>query len=211
MADDGETKDDVKIPDGEVGEKIEKLFKTDEKDTSKSWLDQRIVVEVDFIQMLSFLLPWGKRWLLKPRKLPPRVENRVARLASRMEAIWGIPLCARCNFSGRWKLAAQLILLDFMIILPEKVSLVAEYTFSMYKAMDIAFNDNKDDTNVEKGIYTRIFYDRMSPYSRDAETKTRFKDQDAGLPRGISTLRLLILQSYERDPNTKATNTRYNM
>jgi hypothetical protein len=36
MAEDGETKDDVKVPDGEIGEKIEKLFKVDEKDTSKS-------------------------------------------------------------------------------------------------------------------------------------------------------------------------------
>lgn len=35
MADDGETKDDVKVPEGEVGEKIEKLFTQDEKDTSK--------------------------------------------------------------------------------------------------------------------------------------------------------------------------------
>lgn len=35
MADDGETKDDVKVPDGEVGEKIEKLFTTEEKDTSE--------------------------------------------------------------------------------------------------------------------------------------------------------------------------------
>lgn len=34
MADDGETKDDVKVPDGEVGEKIDKLFVTEEKDTS---------------------------------------------------------------------------------------------------------------------------------------------------------------------------------
>jgi len=34
MADDGETKDDVKVPDGEIGEKIEKLFTTDEKDTN---------------------------------------------------------------------------------------------------------------------------------------------------------------------------------
>jgi len=34
MADDGETKDDVKVPDGEVGEKIDKLFTTDEKDTN---------------------------------------------------------------------------------------------------------------------------------------------------------------------------------
>lgn len=38
MADDGETKDDVKVPDGEVGEKVEKLFRTDEKDTSKQTL-----------------------------------------------------------------------------------------------------------------------------------------------------------------------------
>jgi translation initiation factor 5A len=35
MADDGETKDDVKVPEGEVGEKIDKLFTTEEKDTSK--------------------------------------------------------------------------------------------------------------------------------------------------------------------------------
>lgn len=36
MSDDGTTKDDVKVPDGEVGDKIEKLFRTDEKDTSES-------------------------------------------------------------------------------------------------------------------------------------------------------------------------------
>ena len=35
MADDVATKDDVKVPDGEVGDKIEKLFRTEEKDTSK--------------------------------------------------------------------------------------------------------------------------------------------------------------------------------
>lgn len=35
MADDGATKDDVKVPEGEVGEKIEKLFRTEEKDTSE--------------------------------------------------------------------------------------------------------------------------------------------------------------------------------
>lgn len=37
MGDDGDTKDDVKVPDGEVGDKIEKLFRTDEKDTSESF------------------------------------------------------------------------------------------------------------------------------------------------------------------------------
>ena len=34
MNDDGDTKDDVKIPEGEIGEKIIKLFRTEEKDTS---------------------------------------------------------------------------------------------------------------------------------------------------------------------------------
>jgi hypothetical protein len=35
MHDDGSTKDDVKVPDGEVGDKIKKLFQEDGKDTSK--------------------------------------------------------------------------------------------------------------------------------------------------------------------------------
>lgn len=35
MAEDGETKDDVKVPDGEVGDKINKLFTEEEKDTSE--------------------------------------------------------------------------------------------------------------------------------------------------------------------------------
>ena len=39
MADDGETKDDVKVPEGDVGEKIEKLFKNEEKDTSELYSD----------------------------------------------------------------------------------------------------------------------------------------------------------------------------
>ncbi|KAJ4330702.1 translation initiation factor eIF5A [Didymella pomorum] len=34
MSDDGSTKDDVKVPDGEVGDKINKLFTEDGKDTS---------------------------------------------------------------------------------------------------------------------------------------------------------------------------------
>lgn len=36
MADDGNQKDDVKVPEGEVGDKIEKLFRVEEKDTSES-------------------------------------------------------------------------------------------------------------------------------------------------------------------------------
>ncbi|PNY23997.1 Eukaryotic translation initiation factor 5A, partial [Tolypocladium capitatum] len=34
MNDDGDTKDDVRMPDGEIGEKITKLFKVEEKDTN---------------------------------------------------------------------------------------------------------------------------------------------------------------------------------
>jgi translation initiation factor 5A len=35
MSEDGSTKDDVKVPDGEVGDKINKLFTDDGKDTSE--------------------------------------------------------------------------------------------------------------------------------------------------------------------------------
>ncbi|OAA69034.1 hypothetical protein V2A60_003027 [Cordyceps javanica] len=34
MNDDGDTKDDVRMPDGEIGDKIKKLFTEDEKDTN---------------------------------------------------------------------------------------------------------------------------------------------------------------------------------
>jgi hypothetical protein len=36
MLDDGSTKDDVKVPDNEIGERINKLFNEEQKDTSKS-------------------------------------------------------------------------------------------------------------------------------------------------------------------------------
>jgi len=35
MKDDGDTKDDVKVPEGEVGERIIRLFREEEKDVSK--------------------------------------------------------------------------------------------------------------------------------------------------------------------------------
>ena len=37
MSDDGSTKDDVKVPDGETGDKIKKLFHEEAKDTSKRY------------------------------------------------------------------------------------------------------------------------------------------------------------------------------
>lgn len=51
MHDDGTTKDDVKVPDGEVGERINKLFRVEEKDTSKS--------------KESFLLPPATKYLTR--------------------------------------------------------------------------------------------------------------------------------------------------
>jgi translation initiation factor 5A len=35
MSDDGGTKDDVKVPEGDVGDKIKKMFTEDGKETSK--------------------------------------------------------------------------------------------------------------------------------------------------------------------------------
>ena len=34
MSDDGSTKDDVKVPEGDIGDKINKMFNEDGKDTS---------------------------------------------------------------------------------------------------------------------------------------------------------------------------------
>ncbi|KAI9796008.1 MAG: Eukaryotic translation initiation factor 5A [Candelina submexicana] len=42
MSDDGDTKDDVKVPEGDVGDKIAKMFKGEEKDTSEWLLDYKI-------------------------------------------------------------------------------------------------------------------------------------------------------------------------
>ena len=95
-----------------------------------------------------------KRWPLKPKRLLPRARNHRTQLASSVGANLGKSLFARCNFEGRSKLAAQLILLHFVMNLPKKVSLVSAYTFYMYEAMDIACNDYKDDTNVGKLVKT---------------------------------------------------------
>ena len=56
MSDDGSTKDDVKVPEGDVGEKIEKLFRTEEKDTSKlDYLPSALIslTSVDVIVLTS--------------------------------------------------------------------------------------------------------------------------------------------------------------
>lgn len=41
MADNGDTKDDVKVPDGDVGDKIHKLFPEKETSMSRSFLSAK--------------------------------------------------------------------------------------------------------------------------------------------------------------------------
>jgi translation initiation factor 5A len=56
MSDDGSTKDDVKVPDGEVGDKINKLFTEDGKDTSElSWntISEALLTTVDVIVLTA--------------------------------------------------------------------------------------------------------------------------------------------------------------
>jgi hypothetical protein len=78
MNDDGDTKDDVKVPDGEVGEKIIKLFKTDEKDTSKPIIHRSLVRNANMTSKTSsFSRPWARRRLLRPRRLPSK-DKRLA-------------------------------------------------------------------------------------------------------------------------------------
>jgi hypothetical protein len=71
MNDNGDTKDDVKVPDGEVGDKINKLFKEDEKDTSESpWEKVTLELFTDLSsQTLSFSPPWVRRLPSTPRRL----------------------------------------------------------------------------------------------------------------------------------------------
>lgn len=81
MTDSGDTKDDVKVPDGEIGDKINKLFKEDEKDTSKrqllSFCDcSRTLTDCSF-QTSSSLLPWVRSPALTPRRLQRVLERTV--------------------------------------------------------------------------------------------------------------------------------------
>lgn len=74
MTDNGDTKDDVKVPEGEVGERLVKMFKTDEKDVSKFCrqpsprLFQGLT---SCVQMSLSWPPWARRFAWIPRK-PPR-------------------------------------------------------------------------------------------------------------------------------------------
>lgn len=69
MSDDGTTKDDVKVPDGEVGDKIEKLFRTEEKDTSKSNLRQEARLVLIFADVIV-LTSMGEEVAIEAKEAP---------------------------------------------------------------------------------------------------------------------------------------------
>lgn len=71
MSDDGSQKDDVKVPEGDVGDKIKKLFHDDGKDTSKPPtfnFSNNGAIDI-FSQTSSFWRPWVKNRLSMPKRL----------------------------------------------------------------------------------------------------------------------------------------------
>jgi hypothetical protein len=73
MSDDGSTKDDVKIPDGEVGDKINKLFTDEGKDTSKSIAVPPSQCSTNRFQASLFSPPWARSAPSTPRRLPNKL------------------------------------------------------------------------------------------------------------------------------------------
>lgn len=72
MAEDGETKDDVRVPDGDIGDKINKLFTEEEKDTSKYCIAiflLKLLANYHLFKMLSSLPPWVSKPASKLRRL----------------------------------------------------------------------------------------------------------------------------------------------
>ena len=79
MSDDGSQKDDVKVPDGDVGDKITKLFTDEGKDTSELLNNPSLAghTQLTMMQTSLFLLLWVRRLPSMPRKLR-RVRTAVA-------------------------------------------------------------------------------------------------------------------------------------
>ena len=72
MAEDGATKDDVKVPEGEVGDKIEKLFKTEEKDTSKLVTKSEIVMHAHLFTDVIVLTSMGEEVAIEAKEAPSK-------------------------------------------------------------------------------------------------------------------------------------------
>ena len=72
MAEDGATKDDVKVPEGEVGDKIEKLFKTEEKDTSKLTSEGQAIVDTNRVTDVIVLTSMGEEVAIEAKEAPSK-------------------------------------------------------------------------------------------------------------------------------------------
>ena len=70
MGDDGDTKDDVKVPEGEVGDKIERLFRTEEKDTSKVLDRRKMNLWLTFDQDVVVLTAMGEECAIDAKEAP---------------------------------------------------------------------------------------------------------------------------------------------
>ena len=70
MSDDGSTKEDVKVPDGEVGEKINKMFTEDGKDTSKAWFADCWLNSIDYLTDVIILTAMGEEAALDAKEAP---------------------------------------------------------------------------------------------------------------------------------------------
>lgn len=68
MSDDGSTKDDVKNPEGEIGDKINKLFNDEGKDTSKLNNRRGFSLYAHSYQTSLSSLLWVRRPPLTPRR-----------------------------------------------------------------------------------------------------------------------------------------------
>jgi translation initiation factor 5A len=70
MSDDGSTKDDVKVPEGDVGDKIKKLFQEDGKDTSKLWKQVSLSDVVSQVLDVIVLTAMGEEAAIDAKEAP---------------------------------------------------------------------------------------------------------------------------------------------
>ncbi len=70
MDDNGTTKDDVKLPEGEAGDKITKLFVEDGKDTSKHWSCSSVKCHNNMLLDVIVLTSMGEEIAMDAKEAP---------------------------------------------------------------------------------------------------------------------------------------------
>ena len=76
MDDSGSSKDDIDLPEGEIGERIKKM-NAEGKDVSKCMVQYCQVVFADYVQPLSFSRLWVRRSLWTAKKAPNRIRTSI--------------------------------------------------------------------------------------------------------------------------------------